>query len=196
MIEARRAIPCKASVNNEYPPLLSHILDGKPYMPLIRSADVEKHRARWRALIRELADCPPKEPGMVDRFHTQWHVSSHLIRELVGDDELVMDMLWVWLPRYDGAPLVLYRGENRGRFQSGKIGTAWSDLEKTARTFASGLNNTDMGGVILKVDAPANAIVAGPSAHSANWLGEREFTVDWRKLDKSKIEQVQFFTPH
>jgi hypothetical protein len=58
------------------------------------------------------------------------------------------------------------------------------------------LNNIGIGGVILKVDAPGDAIIAGPSAHSANWLGERKFTVDWRKLDKSKIEQVQFFTPH
>lgn len=60
-------------------------------------------RARWRVPIRDLTGCPAQELDIVDRFHTQWHVSNHLIRELVGDDELVMDMLWVWLPRYDSA---------------------------------------------------------------------------------------------
>ncbi|WP_395066515.1 hypothetical protein [Paraburkholderia silvatlantica] len=178
-----------------YPPLLGHILEGKEYMPLIRGRDVEKHRAKWRDLIRELSACPPKEPEIADRFHTQWHVSSHFIRELVADDELLMDMLWVWLPRYEGPHLVLYRGENIDRFRDGKIGTAWSDQRETARMFASGLNNTGQGGVILNVVAPSEAIIAGPSEHSANWLREREFTVDWRKLDKRKIEQIQFFTP-
>jgi hypothetical protein len=179
-----------------YPPLLRHILEGKEYMPLIRSRDVNKHRARWRALIRDLSACPPKEPETADSFHTQWHVSGHRIRELVADDELLMDMLWVWLPRYEGPHLVLYRGENRDRFQDGRIGTAWSDQRETARMFASGLNNTGEGGVILSVVAPSDAIIAGPSGHSANWLREREFSVDWRKLDKSRIEQIQLFTPH
>lgn len=181
---------------NEYPPLLRHILEGKEYMPLIRSRDVEKHRARWRALIRDLSACPPKEPEIAESFHTQWHVSGHRIRELVDDDELLMNMLWVWLPRYEGPHLVLYRGENRDRLRSERIGTSWSDQRETAYMFASGLNNTGEGGVILKVVAPSDAIIARPSWHSAEWLGEREFTVDRRKLDKSKIEQVQFFTPN
>ncbi|KAE8755637.1 hypothetical protein FSO04_33270 [Paraburkholderia madseniana] len=179
-----------------YPPLLRHILEGKEYMPIIRSRDVEKHRAQWRALIRDLCSCPPKEPQIADSFHTQWHVSGHRIRELVADDELLMNMLWVWLPRYEGPHLVLYRGENRDRFRGGKIGTAWSDQRETAHMFASGLNNIGEGGVILNVVASSDAIIAGPSEHSANWLREREFTVDWRKLDKSKIEQIQFFVAH
>ena len=48
--------------------------------------------------------------------------------------------------------------------------------------FASGWNAVGKGGVILRTLAPVDAIIAGPSHRSGNWLGEHEFPVDWRKL--------------
>lgn len=174
-----------------YPPLLNHILDGKHYGPLLRSPDISLHRAEWRAFFKSLIACPPGDHAIAERFHTQWHVSHHFIRELVEDDALLMDMLWVWLPRYEGPSMLLYRGENIDRMEMGKIGTAWSDKEETARMFASGWNAEGRGGVILRTHAPSEAIIAGPSAHSANWLGESEFTLDWRRL--GEIERVRHF---
>lgn len=174
-----------------YPPLLAHILDGKHYGPMLRSTDVAQHHGEWRALFKSLIACPPRDHAIAERFHTQWHVSHHFIRELVEDDALLMDMLWVWLPRYEGPAMVLYRGENIDRLEDGKIGAAWSDKEETARMFASGWNAEGRGGVILRTNATVDAIVAGPSAHSANWLGESEFTVDWRKL--VEVERIRTF---
>lgn len=166
---------------SRYPPLLSHILNGKVYGPLLKGPSIDWYREEWRTLMRELTACAPKDAAIADRFHTQWHVSHHYIRELVDDDELLMDMLWTWLPRYKGPDLLLYRGENIDRLERGKIGTAWSDKEENAQMFARGLNAVGKGGVIMETTAPANAIIAGPSAHSI-WLGEHEFTVDWRRL--------------
>ncbi|WP_240865228.1 hypothetical protein [Pseudomonas sp. B707] len=175
-----------------YPPLLAHILKGGEYGPLLRGPDVNRHRDEWRALMKELAACAPTSSEVADQFHTQWHVGHHHIRALVDDDELLMDMLWKWLPRYNGPALLLYRGENFNRFELGKIGTAWSDKESVARMFAGGLNAEGKGGVILETIAPADAIIAGPSAHSI-YLGEYEYTVDRRRL--STINLKSHFPP-
>jgi len=175
-----------------YPPLLAHILDGKRYDPLLRSPDVAQHRAEWRDLFKRLIACPPKDHAIVEHFHTQWHVSHHFIRELVEDDVLLMDMLWVWLPRYEGPSMALYRGENIDRFEAGNIGTAWTDKEEKASMFASGLNAVGKGGAILRTLAPVASIIAGPSKHSI-YLGESEFTLDTRSL--GEITRIRDFGP-
>lgn len=173
--------------------LLAHILDGKEYRPLLTSPDVAQHRTNWRQLIRHLIVCPPQDRTTVDRFHTQWHTSHHYIRALVDDDALLMDMLWVWLPRYEGPELVLYRGENIDRLERASLGTAWTNTEDTAQVFASGLNAVGSGGVILQARVPVDAIIAGPSEHS-RYLGEHEYTIDSRRL--GAVLQLRRFPRH
>lgn len=176
-----------------YPALLGHILDGERYGPLLDAPDVEKHRAAWRELFVQLVARPPLDAGMSTRFHVKWHESHHFMRRLVADDGLLLNVARVWLPPYAGASATLYRGENLDRLGKGEIGFAWSDQEEVAAMFARGLNAVGAGGVLLRVLAPAEAIIAGPSDHSANWLREREFTVDPRKL--VAIERVRTFPP-
>lgn len=162
---------------------------------MLRSADVARHRSEWREwreLLRRLVAIPPLDRAMSDRFHTQWHVGHHYIRQLVDDDELLLEMLWVWLPSYEGPSLTLYRGENIDRLETGRIGTAWTDKEEKASMFASGLNAVGKGGAILRTVAPAESIIAGPSKHSI-YLGESEFTLDIRKL--GEIARVRDFGP-
>ena len=173
-----------------YPPLLDHILGRNEYMPFIRSREVERHREEWRQCLKDLITCPPKDRDIADRFHRKWHESHHRIRELVADDDLLVEVMWVWLPRYDGPAAVLFRGENVDRFESGRIGTAWTANEETAATFARGLNAEGKGGVLLKIHAAAAAIIAGPSTHSG-WLGESEYNVDVRGIDV--FEEVRRF---
>jgi hypothetical protein len=171
----------------DYPPLLSHILNGNEYRPLLNGPDVARHRDEWRTFIRDMASCVPTNAVLLDRFHTQWHVGHHHIRALVDDDDLLMDMLWKWLPRYNGSELLLYRGENLDRFELGRIGTAWSDKESVAKMFASGLNAEGRGGVILETTGAANSIIAGPSAHSI-YLQEYEYTIDTRRLSTISVK--------
>lgn len=175
----------------KYPPLLDHILGKNEYNSLLQSPDVERRRNEWREFFKTLIACPPEDRAIADRFHTKWHEAHHRIRELVDDDDLLIEVMRVWLPRYQGPPMILYRGESIDRFESGRIGWAWSSKEETARMFAAGLNAVGKGGVILKVNAPGKAIIAGPSAHSANWLGESEYTVDTRML--GAIEEMRRF---
>lgn len=175
-----------------YPALLSHILEGKEYIPLLKKKFVSKHRTEWRALCKQLIVCPPQDRAIADNFHTQWHVSHHRIRQLIDDDALLMDMLWVWLPRYEGPSIELYRGENIDRFDNGLIGTAWTSHEEKANMFASGLNAVGKGGVTLRTLAPTSSIIAGPSGHSIR-LGEYEFTLDTRKI--REIMRIRDFSP-
>lgn len=48
------------------------------------------------------------------------------------------------------------------------------------------------GGVIIKTTAPMDAIIAVSSSHSI-WMGEHEYTVDWRRL--STITHIRYFPP-
>lgn len=186
----RRARPKEWNIGNVG---IDHILNGESFKPLFDSPDLSSVREDWRIALRAAIQFGPSAQDLATAFHTQWHVCHHFLRELVADDGLITDVAWAWLPRYHGPSLVLYRGENVDRFESGKIGSAWSDKKTTAEMFASGLNNEGKGGVVLRTNARAEAIIAGPSDHSSNWLRENEFTVDWRKL--GDIEQVQSFTP-
>lgn len=101
-----------------------------------------------------------------------------------------MDMLWIWLPRYNGPDMLLYRGENINRMERGKIGTAWTDKKETAKRFASGLNAEGKGGVILQALVPSAGIIAAPSDHS-KYLGEYEYTIDTRRL--AEVIELQRF---
>lgn len=185
------AAPTKWNTGND---CIDHILNGGHFTPLLDSPDLPTIRCKWRAQLgAAVQNLAPNGPEQSMAFHTQWHVCHHRIRELVEDDELMTDLAWAWLPRYQGPSMQLYRGENIDRFEAGKIGSAWSDQETTAERFARSQNNEGKGGVILRTNAPAEAIIARPSDHSDNCLHEHEFTVDTRLL--GEIEQLQHFPP-
>ena len=110
-------------------------------------------------------------------FDTYWIEGGHRIREQVADDRLLTLFLRSVLPPYSGAPITLFRGENRDRLSAGSIGLCWTPDSKVAQMFASGLNATGSGGALLKATFSASAIISGPNAHSV-YLGEQQFTVD------------------
>ena len=170
----------------DYQRLLNHVLNDGEFLPLINSPTMAAHRAEWRALIAEHAKRPPASSSEAENFHNHWHVCHHYLRKLVADETAVLNMLWVWLPRYKGSDLVLYRGENWDRLEAGQLGIAWTDAIETARIFAKGLNATGKGGALVRAEAPASAIIAGPSTHSV-YLGESEFTVDPRNLIATEV---------
>lgn len=163
------------------PELLDEFLAGPFFVPLLVSPERAKHRYRWRQFVRELQVLRPFSPEVAARFHVQWHVCHHRLRELVGDDGALLDALPVWLPPYVGGGITLYRGENSDRFDQGKLGWAWSTQRETATMFASGLNAVGSGGMLLRAEVDASAIIAGPSTHSMH-IDEFEFTVDPRKV--------------
>lgn len=175
--------------SKNYRRLLAHLLADRPFHPFIESPDRQAHQSEWRAFIAAHSSTPPASTREAESFHDHWHVCHHILRELVDDDDAVLDMLWVWLPQYQGPDLCLYRGENADRLNAGRVGLAWTDDAATARTFASGLNAVGAGGALLRASVPASAIISGPSKHSL-YLQESEYTVDPRRLDTFTVVET------
>jgi len=179
--------PKKWSTGNE---CIDHILNEGHFNPLLQPHALLKNRGHWRTQLKAAISSPPATDELFKAFHTQWHVCHHRLRELLDDENLLFDFMRAWLPKYDGPSQILYRGENIDRFEANRIGSAWSDKQETAEIFARGLNAMGKGGVVLRIQAQPSDIIAGPSKHSAEWLGENEFTVDTRKLtDIVTVEQ-------
>jgi hypothetical protein len=180
----------RAMPSANYQRLLAHLLGDRAFRPFIDGPERRAHQAEWRSFIAEHRSNPPASLQDAECFHDHWHVCHHHLRELVEDESAVLDMLWVWLPRYAGPDLVLYRGENVGRLEAGRLGMAWTEEMDQARMFARRLNAVDKGGALLRAVAPATSIIAGPSRHS-RYLQENEFTVDPRHL--AGVEVVERF---
>lgn len=174
------------------PELLDLFLSGPSFTPMLASSERWQHRAQWKRFLLELQESPPSSAVIAAKFHEQWHVCHHFLRELVDDDGSVLDALWVWLPRYEGSGLTLFRGENVDRFNHARTGWAWTPNKDTALMFARGLNAVEAGGVLLGADVDSSAIIAGPSAHSHR-LGEVEFTVDPRRI--GPVQVLEPFPP-
>lgn len=126
------------------------------------------------------------------KFQIYWTMAGHHIRAQIGDDRILVTLLKVVLPKYDGPDMVLFRGENADRLTINRVGMCWSASEGIARMFGRGLNAMHSGGVLLKCQVPAEAIIAGPSNHS-RYLGEEEFTVDSALL--SRVEIMERYPP-
>lgn len=126
-------------------------------------------------LVEHSASLSPNKPEIRKR----WIVSGGHLRRKVQNDELVLAVLRLYLPGYDGDGLTLYRGECRHLYESAQIGFCWTPKRDIAEMFASGLNAMETGGgVLLQGYAPPEAILAGPSDYSWTAQNEAEHTCD------------------
>lgn len=139
----------------------------------------------WRQAFIDLITNAP-ETVAPDAAHSCFIEFGHRVREKVDDDRLLVGALRQLLPKFAGGGTsrgkVLYRGENRDRYQEGRIGLCWTTNRTVAEMLGSGLNAMiGQGGVLLQAYAPSLAVLAGPNAHS-QWLGEEEHLVDPRLI--------------
>lgn len=135
-------------------------------------------KGSWRVFISSLLEGVEVPEEVKVCFHTVWTELGGRIRNQVGDDRILAEMLRALLPKYQGENVELYRGENSERYKGGQIGFCWTPRIERAKMFAQGLNayHGD-GGVLLSTMANRSAIIAGPSAHSI-YLGEYEYTLN------------------
>lgn len=132
----------------------------------------------WRAAFQHIEKNGGSLKISPEGAHSVWIESGGHIRSKIRDDRLVLSVLRMVLPGFNGPGLILYRGECKFLFEQGLTGFCWSPDIAVAEVFARGLNALESGGVLLKTYAPTEAILAGPNQHSANWLGENEYTCD------------------
>ena len=131
----------------------------------------------WSSFALSLLDEQELSMEAIESFGTYWIEGGHHMREQIANDQLLIHLLRRILLPYDGGPIVLFRGENRGRWDNRSIGLAWTSNIETARMFGRGLNAVRFGGVLLKACFQPEAIISGPNGHS-RYLDEDQFTVD------------------
>jgi len=122
-----------------------------------------------------------------NKVHTLWIVNGGHLRRKIKDDKLIAKVLSLALPGYIGEGLVLYRGECRFLFESGKIGFCWTPDVDVATKFARCLNAIESGGVLLKAHAPSAAILSSPNDHSSIQMEEFEYTCDPSLLENITV---------
>ena len=177
--------------NTPPPPLLSErealdcllgALEGGPLERVSRALDTLASPAECRTFFSAALRPGAAVKDIRADFHLAWTVRGFRLREALDNDGLLLAALRVLLPAYEGEGLCLFRGEQAGRYAAGKLGFGWTPKRQAAEMFASGLcASYDGGGVLLEATAPAEAIIAGPSAHSG-YLGEHEHVVDPSRL--------------
>jgi hypothetical protein len=138
---------------------------------------------QYDALLKKIAD---------DDLASRWIVSGRRIREQIGNDRLLCNLLRQGLPKYTGGAVTLYRGENLGRWRAGRLGFAWTLNVEVARMFARGLNAVPPGGILLRCTFEPTSIISGPNDHSRH-LQEDQFTVD--PFSVAGVQEIEEFPP-
>ena len=124
------------------------------------------------------------------KIHLLWTVNGGNLRRKISNDNLVLSVLILSLPGYNGPGLTLFRGESKHLYESNNIGFSWTPKIEVASIFASGLNSIESGGVLLKAFAPTNAILSSPNAHSMNQMYEHEFTCNPNLLENIEVLSI------
>lgn len=148
---------------------------------MIKLVDQINNDNSWRKSAIQLLDLKNIDEAAKSRFHTIWIEKGHRIREQISNDLLLVSILIKLLPRYTGKRKALFRGENRERLDSNRIGFCWTESIDTARIFARGLNAINSGGILLSYTAEPECIIAGIADHS-KYLGENEYTLNPFKI--------------
>lgn len=146
----------------------------------------------WRSNLAHVCWVIAGNPGLRSHFHTVWTECGHRMREQYGDDNTLVDLLWMLLPSYEGPDITLYRGENVDRWEDGHLGFCWTPRMDKAKMFGNGLNAVERGGVLLRCIVRREAIICGPSPHSV-YLDEHETTVDPSRLEN--VEEIERYGP-
>ena len=166
-----------------------HVLLANKFCRGEYTNDIDGHV--WRAAFEFLLDNVDKIYFNKDEIHTLWTVNGGHIRRKIRNDDLVLSVLKISLPGYQGDGLTLYRGECRFLYESHQIGFCWSPEIEVASMFARGLNALESGGVLLKAYASQQAILASPNRHSSEQMQEFEYTCDPNLLEN--LEVIRFF---
>ena len=76
---------------------------------------------RWRSYAFSVIEQESISTDTVEDFGAYWIEGGHRIREQIADDFFLVRLLRHLLPAFEGEGLELFRGENRARWESGRV---------------------------------------------------------------------------
>lgn len=137
--------------------------------------------------ISKIQDIPDKSRAVFLEMFLDY---GDQMRQEISDDLVYLAGLRSLMPRYDGPPVFLYRGEAMFNRKHRTYGWSWSSSREVARRFAElSMTRVGTGGnVLLSTLAPSEAIISAPCQISDRYI-EDEFVVDRRFLEKVQIEE-------
>jgi len=125
-----------------------------------------------------------------EKCHDMWIRNGQHLRLKAGSDRLVANVLSVLLK---GLPkpacdTLLYRGENRLRYDEGAIGFCWTDDVSVAKKFVVRNGHGNSNGVLIKALVPTSAVYALPIKNPKHELfGEKEYTCNPFEINNIEI---------
>jgi hypothetical protein len=140
----------------------------------------------WREAISQLMIGPSPNLAKGLALLSFWYTYGlHSVgRGLREDLPHLVDAFKYLLPPYTGEGLTLYRGEVESRHTTGVYGISWTPILEKAEQFANLRSPEEGRGVVLKIEATPNMIVAAVKDYSQHTLvlGENEYFVDPRMI--------------
>jgi len=153
----------------------------------------------WRRAIDQLLVGPSPNETKGRALLSFWNTYGlHSIgRGLKADLPRIIDAFKYLLPPYTGKGLTLYRGEVESRHMVGIYGISWTAIFDKAKQFADIRSPEEGHGIVLKLEATPNMIVAAvkESSQQTLILGEDEYLVDPR-LIQGKVSVVRHRPAH
>ena len=136
----------------------------------------------WARAMRAAARLISVPRAVQEVFLQVYMTNGDRIREEC-DDLALADGLRVLLPKYEGPPMLLFRGESFRNRSRRTYGLSWTPSADIAHSFAeNGFYRTfDGGSMLLETLAPPAAIICAPALVD-NKYAEKEYIVDRRHL--------------
>ncbi|MEZ0253480.1 MAG: hypothetical protein ACAH20_21405 [Methylobacteriaceae bacterium] len=126
----------------------------------------------WADALRALVPLGTVPDTIRSAFQNVWNSSVSqefglrrtMTYDLLGQDQLLADGLRLLLPQPNRTPLVLYRVQSLEDYRAGRVGVWWDGDRSSALSLwltTSAAREHDGMAVLLKAEAPAEAIVTG-----------------------------------
>jgi hypothetical protein len=128
----------------------------------------------WRSAVRNALTVAQSSASMRKALLGIWIERGLRLRQLIGDDGLLLDMFRACGSPYAGPGLHLYRGDSSGNVTSRNFGFAWTSSLEWARMHALRFATKDAPGVVLKAWVTTKAIITNPDSHMPE---EQEYIV-------------------
>lgn len=140
----------------------------------------------WRECISQFA-VGRQDVSLGTALLSLWTTYGFRIAKgLRSEITVLVDALRQTLPKYAGQSVTLYRGELAERYSARSFGIAWTPDLDVAVMFANRRFPDEGQGVVLRVEASVEMIVAAPTDHS-KWLQEKEYIVDPRMITTIEV---------
>ena len=152
-----------------------------------RAVQALQFQGLWRRAVRSIMGMNPSD---VFRRHCleSWVIWGDSLRNEIGEDLFLIELLGVLMPKYEGGAILLYRGDSFFNRCRRTYGLSWTSSRKVARSFADGIfcRTSKGGSCLLETYAPHDAVICAPGLLN-NDYGKDEFIVDRRRLKRVDI---------